>query len=166
MASTAFTFFWEADSPFSQWHPGQPFKLGGVSFTCAERAMMYEKAILFGDRGVAAEILAATSPRKMKALGRKVRGFEEEVWLRHREDIVYRVNAAKFDADPAARAALLETAGTTIVEASPVDTIWGIGLAQDDPDAQDPEKWRGLNLLGKALTRVRDELISRQAEGR
>jgi ribA/ribD-fused uncharacterized protein len=154
-----FTFFWRPDSPFSQWHPAT-FTVDGVTFTCAEQFMMHGKATLFGDAEVAAQILAAADPRQHKALGRKVRPFDEHVWRAHREDIVYRGSLAKFAQNPALRAALLATAGTELVEASPTDRIWGIGMSSSNPAATDRTKWRGQNLLGQILTRVRDELLA------
>jgi ribA/ribD-fused uncharacterized protein len=154
-----FTFFFRPEAPFSQWHPAR-FELAGHSFGCAEQYMMYGKAALFGDAEVAADILEARSPRQQKALGRKVRHFDDAIWKARREQIVTEGSRAKFTQNPALRAALLETAGTELVEASPFDRIWGIGLAATDPRAEDPARWRGQNLLGKILTRVRDELAA------
>lgn len=152
-----YTLFWQSDSPFSQWHPCA-FTVAGRAFTCAEQFMMHGKALLFGDAEVAAQILAAADPRAHKALGRKVRGFDDVRWKAAREAIVYAGNHAKFTQAPALRAALDATAGTTLVEASPMDRIWGIGLAASSPHATDPARWRGQNLLGKILTRLRDDL--------
>lgn len=154
-----FTFFWRPDSPFSQWYPCA-FTVDGVAFACAEQYMMYGKATLFADAEVAAEILATPDPRTHKALGRKVRGFDDKRWKRAREEIVYAGNRAKFTQDAALDAALRATAGTTLVEASPMDRIWGIGMASSNPAATDPTKWRGLNLLGQVLTRLRDDLLA------
>jgi hypothetical protein len=122
--------------------------------------MMYGKAILFGDTEIAAEILEAASPRQHKALGRKVRNFNDATWKAHREQIVAAGSRAKFTQNAELRQALLDTAGTELVEASPFDRIWGIGLAASDPRAENPAKWRGQNLLGKILTRLRDELLA------
>jgi len=154
-----FTFFFSAEAPFSQWYPAR-FEIGGKLFSCAEQYMMYGKAILFGDAEVAAEILQAMAPRQHKALGRRVRGFTEAIWKANREAIVTDGSRAKFTQNPELRQALLDTAGTELVEASPFDRIWGIGLAATDPRAEDPAQWRGQNLLGKILTRVRDELLA------
>jgi ribA/ribD-fused uncharacterized protein len=151
------TFFYTEASPFSQWHRCR-FVVAGVTYTCAEQYMMHGKATLFGDAAVAAEILAAAHPREHKALGRKVANFNDAVWKRERERIVRDGNRAKFGQNADLRAALLATRGTTLVEASPRDTIWGIGLAAADPRANDPATWRGQNLLGKILTELRDEL--------
>jgi ribA/ribD-fused uncharacterized protein len=152
-----FTFFFTEASPFSQWYRCT-FTANDVAFTCAEQYMMHGKAVLFGDDDAAAQILVAAHPREHKALGRKVRGFDDAVWRREREAIVMAGNRAKFTQNPDLRALLLATAGTTLVEASPYDRIWGIGLAASDPRAQDPDQWRGQNLLGKILTALRDEL--------
>lgn len=152
-----YTFFFRPECPFSQWHPAE-FVLDELTFCCTEQAMMYSKAILFGDTETAAEIMATTSPAQHKALGRKVSEFEEATWRDAREQIVYRANLAKFSQNPELHAALMATAGTTLVEASPTDRIWGIGLSVEDLAADDAKSWRGRNLLGQILTRVRDVL--------
>ena len=156
----AFTFFWK--SPLSQWQRA-PFVLGGVTFTHAEQAMMYSKAILFGDRDAAARILAAETPREHQAIGRTVKGFDEAIWTLFREGVVFSINYARFGQNPDQLDLLLATRGTTLAEASPHDRVWGIGLAADDPRAQDRTQWLGLNLLGEALTRVREVLIWEQS---
>ena len=154
-----FTFFFTEQSPFSQWHPST-FVVDGVTYCCAEQYMMAGKASLFGDVEVAAEILAAVHPREHKALGRKVKAFDAAVWERERLHIVKAGNRAKFTQNEALLAALLATAGTTLVEASPYDRIWGIGLAETDPRANDPAQWKGQNLLGIVLTELREELAA------
>lgn len=155
-----FTFFFTEASPFSQWYPCR-FVDAGIEFNCAEQYMMHGKALLFDDADVAAEILAAAHPRQHKALGRKVKHFDDSAWKRERVAIVSAGNRAKFTQTPALLEALLATKGTTLVEASPYDKIWGIGLAATDPRAEDPAQWKGQNLLGKILTDLRDELLAR-----
>jgi ribA/ribD-fused uncharacterized protein len=157
-----YTFFFREASPFSQWYRCA-FTVGGVTFNCAEQYMMHGKALLFGDRGVAAQILASTQPRQHKALGRKVTPFDAAAWNREREAIVLAGNRAKFTQNAEILELLLATRGTTLVEASPYDKIWGIGLAASDPRAQDAATWKGQNLLGKILTTLRDELIAAAA---
>jgi len=157
-----FTFFFTEASPFSQWYRCS-FTVEGRPFGCAEQFMMHGKALLFGDATTAAKILAADHPREHKALGRKVKPFDDATWRREREAIVLAGNRAKFTQNPALRELLLATAGTTLVEASPYDRVWGIGLAESDPRAKDPAQWRGQNLLGKVLTRLRDELLAATA---
>lgn len=153
-----FTFFFRPESPFSQWHPCT-FTVDGRQFSCAEQYMMYGKAVLFGDQAVADQILESTSAKQHKALGRKVSGFKEETWRANREAIVYRGNHAKFTQNPHLLEVLLATRGTELVEASPYDRIWGVGLAADNPLIQDPNHWRGQNLLGRILTRLREDLL-------
>jgi ribA/ribD-fused uncharacterized protein len=154
-----FTFFFTEASPFSQWYRCT-FTVDGKSFNCAEQYMMYGKAMLFEDTASAAKILEADHPRQHKALGRKVTPFDDKKWRSAREAIVMAGNRAKFTQNAELRELLLATASTTLVEASPYDKIWGIGLAASDPRAQDPAQWKGQNLLGKILTTLRDELAA------
>lgn len=155
MSRETFTLFW--NGPFSQWHPCS-FTLGGLRFGHAEQFMMYSKALLFGDRDTAAKILATETPKEQKELGRAVKGYDEARWQLFREGIVYTGNHAKFTQDAELCDVLLATRGTTLVEASPYDRIWGIGLGEEDPRARDRAQWQGLNLLGEALTRVREAI--------
>jgi len=141
---------------FSQWYPA-PFVVAGVSYATAEHFMMAQKAALFGDEQVRSRVLAATNPGAAKALGRSVHGFDEALWVAHRFDIVVQGNQAKFSQNPALSEFLQNTSERVLVEASPVDRIWGIGLSQDHPDAAHPERWLGLNLLGFALMQVREQ---------
>jgi ribA/ribD-fused uncharacterized protein len=147
-----------SDSCFSQWWPCQ-FVVDGVRYSSAEQFMMAGKARLFGDAEVLEQISTESDPSKVKSLGRRVRGFDAGVWSAARFDLVTRGNVAKFGQDEALRRYLLSTAPAVLVEASPVDQIWGIGLAASDPEARDPRTWRGSNLLGFALMRARDELV-------
>jgi ribA/ribD-fused uncharacterized protein len=150
----SFFFFWKNRSPFSNWFM-RDFRMDGILFNCAEQAMMYEKAMLFNDQERAMMILMEKFPSKQKALGRQVVGFDNEVWVSNREPIVKRILHEKFSQNEDLLVELLKTEGRTLVEASPVDNIWGIGLAEDDDRARDRSNWLGLNLLGKLLTEVR-----------
>ena len=162
MAQERFTLFWHG--PFSQWHPSA-FVVAGINFTHAEQFMMYAKAILFGDRQAADLILKAKTPKEQKALGRKINGFDEKIWALFREGVVFDGSYAKYSQNSELQQLLLATRGTTLVEASPYDRVWGIGLAEDDPAAQDRAQWRGLNLLGETLTRVREVLLWEHSRG-
>jgi hypothetical protein len=157
-----FTFFWSG--PFSQWFKSS-FTLEGQRYVTAEQYMMAEKARIFGDVEVRDAILATDNARKQKALGREVRNFDAARWNAVAREVVYRGNRAKFLASPKLLEQLLATAGTTIVEASPDDCVWGIGLAEDDPRAADRSKWQGTNWLGDVLTSLRDDLISQRDRG-
>lgn len=139
---------------FSQWWSSS-FELDGVIYPTAEHYMMAEKARLFEDNASYQQILAAPHPGAAKSIGREVKDFDEKIWEAQRFDIVVRGNKAKFEQNEVLRRFLLNTKSRVLVEASPVDRIWGIGLAEDDPRVNNPEKWRGLNLLGFALMKVR-----------
>lgn len=148
-----FTFF--HSGPFSQWHPSQFVDEDSIEYSCAEQYMMYKKAVLFGDSTSAKKILKTRNPREQKCLGRKIKGFKESTWKKHREEIVFRGNLLKFGQNPTLQKRLLETTGTTLVEASPADQIWGIGLREGDQRTLCRKTWRGLNLLGEILVKVR-----------
>lgn len=120
--------------------------------------MMAAKARLFQDTQAELQVLAEQDPRRVKALGRAVRGYEETVWCQHREKVMFAACLAKFQQNPELARELLATGHLHLVEASPYDRIWGIGLGADDPRVHDPRQWQGLNLLGNALMRVRTEL--------
>ncbi|HEX6681728.1 MAG TPA: NADAR family protein [Candidatus Limnocylindrales bacterium] len=141
----------------SQWWPS-PFEVDGRRFGSAEHFMMWSKAMLFGDEATAARILAARSPGEAKALGRNVNPFDETVWERERFGIVVAGSVAKFSQHADLKDFLVGTRNRVLVEASPLDRIWGIGLAAGDPDASDPARWKGGNLLGFALMHARELL--------
>ncbi len=142
---------------FSQWYDS-PFELDGVRYFTAEHYMMAEKARLFGDREAEAKVLACTHPGEAKKLGREIRGFDNRVWYGKRVEIVVKGNHARFSQHERLRDYMLSTGTRVLVEASPVDAIWGIGLAADHRDATNPHRWKGLNLLGFALMEVREML--------
>jgi ribA/ribD-fused uncharacterized protein len=158
-----YVFFWghqplsggEVGKPcLSQWWPAG-FEIDGEHYPTAEHFMMAEKARLFGDEGARGRILAAPHPGAAKKLGRGVRNFDEAKWGEARFEVVVRGNLAKFGQNSALGEFLSNTGDRVLVEASPVDRVWGIGLAAVDPRAEDPREWRGLNLLGFALMEVR-----------
>lgn len=141
-------------SCLSQWFPAQ-FEIDGNTYFTAEHYMMAEKARLFGDYSVAEKILVASTPGEAKSLGRSVANYDEARWAAARFGIVVKGNYAKFAQNESLGAFLLTTQNRILVEASPVDAIWGNGLAADDPDASSPSNWPGLNLLGFALMQAR-----------
>ncbi len=158
-----YLFFWGhqpsktgevTSSCFSQWYDAG-FTVEGIYYATAEHWMMAEKARLFGDEEACQKILAAPSPGHAKALGREVRGFDQSLWEAKRFDIVVAGNTHKFQQHNALGDFLQRTGNRVLVEASPVDSIWGIGLAADSEFAAKPPKWRGKNLLGFALMEVR-----------
>lgn len=128
------------------------------TYNCAEMYMMARKARLFNDKETYTKIRNTKSPKEQKQLGREVKRFDFDIWNKHCQDIVYEGNLAKFSQNEWLKQKLLDTGDAILVEASPVDKIWGIGLAPDDPRALDEDQWQGQNLLGKALMRVRDSL--------
>ncbi len=144
---------------FSQWWPS-PFTVDGVTYASAEHWMMAGKARLFGDADAERRALAAAHPKQAKDVGRAVRDFDEAVWREYRFRLVAEGSVHKFGHHPELREYLLGTGSRVLVEASPMDRVWGIGLAADDERAADPARWRGLNLLGFALMEARQRLMA------
>ena len=130
----------------------------GIEYKTAEHWMMAGKARLFKDHAILEEIIACNQPMEAKKLGRKVKNFDPSVWNDHKYEIVKQGNYHKFSQDKELQEFLLNTKNRVIVEASPRDRIWGIGMGQANEKAQNPNLWRGQNLLGFALMEVRDML--------
>jgi len=165
-----YLFFWGHTPPtdgsvnqscLSQWWMS-PFQLDGTTYSCTEQYMMAEKARLFGDNAMLDAILQAEHPKAMKAFGRAVRGFDQEVWENRCYEIVKQGSLAKFSQNPLLGDYLKSTKNRILVEASPRDRIWGMGMGQSNPNAENPLQWRGKNLLGFALTEARNELLQKE----
>ncbi|MCB1143233.1 MAG: NADAR family protein [Leptospiraceae bacterium] len=163
-----FVFFWGhsprkdgrlGPSSLSQWWMCR-FEYDGFYYSSTEQWMMAQKALLFGDHNLHKEILNSQTPKIIKDLGRKVSGFQSDIWNEHKFDIVKKGNYLKFSQNVDLSRYLRSTRGKILVEASPFDSIWGIGLSQDVDEVYDPKLWKGKNLLGFALMEVRDELES------
>lgn len=159
-----FLFFWGhsakdiiTKSCFSQWFPGR-FEENGIIYKTAEHYMMAGKARLFNDPETEAEILIADTPNQAKALGRKVKNFDPKRWDEHKYELVTQGNLLKFSQNQKFKDFLLSTGDKILVEASPYDRIWGIGMLETDSRAENPLLWNGENLLGFALMEVRDQL--------
>lgn len=145
--------------PFSQFHASR-FSVKGREYVCAEQYMHAEKARLFVDEAMAERIMRSDSPHEHKMMGARVTGFDSETWDARKVAIVTAGNLAKFSQNAGLRRRLLDTGDAILAEANPKDFIWGIGLAIDDPAAQNPSNWQGQNLLGKVLMQVRQTLAS------
>ena len=142
---------------FSQWYPST-FVVKNITYPTAEHWMMAEKARLFNDSDIEAQIIKSMVPGQVKALGRQIKGFDEELWMNNRFDIVVEGNFHKFTQNEAMKEYLLNTHERVLVEASPVDNIWGIGLSKESKNIENPNTWRGSILLGFALMKVRDRI--------
>jgi ribA/ribD-fused uncharacterized protein len=156
-----YVFFW--GSEFSNWFECR-FTYKNLNFYNSEQAFMWEKAIYFGDTETAALILKTPPPNQNKKLGRKVKNFKEDVWLRDGYEIMIAVNMTKFSQNSKLKAILLSTEDKILVEASPEDTVWGIGLYWENDNCLDEKNWKGMNLLGKALMEVREKLKTKRDE--
>ncbi|CAO4378267.1 unnamed protein product [Caenorhabditis nigoni] len=134
------------------------------AFKCSEQYFMYHKALLVGDEQIAEQILNEYNPMKMKLLGRKLNMSKEQLdkWSKISRDVMFNACLEKFSQDETCRKTLFRTHGMTLVEASPTDKIWGIGLDKNDKRSEDERTWRGTNWLGETLDKVREELWKKE----
>ena len=157
-----YVFFWRSNSYFSNWYPSD-FVVDGIKYWCTEQYMMAKKAELFGDREIYNLIMHCNSQRDIKALGRKISNFNESVWVKNRERIVFEGNYAKFTQNPMLKSYIVKQKNKILVEASPYDRIWGVGVDSSDIEfISNPYNWRGLNLLGFTLMKVRDKILEEE----
>lgn len=152
-------YFW--GGIFSQWADSSFYDPEiKKDFNCAEQAMMYYKAMTFQDKDAMQAVLKESDPRNQKQIGRNIKGYDDDIWNEVKFNIVARNNLLKFSQNCSWRELLIYTDGYELVEASPYDKIWGVGLGADNPDIFDKDKWQGENLLGKAIMDARDKIIS------
>ena len=157
MKTDKFIFFW--GGTFSQWCPS-PFTIDGVEYNCNEQYMMAKKALMFNDVEAYKNIMATRHPNEQKAFGRKVKGFDKDRWEKYCRKIVFDANYAKFTQNPEMKKELFDSGTREIVEASPEDKIWGIGLHESDKRCLDKSQWQGTNWLGEAIMEVREVLVN------
>lgn len=132
------------------------YKEDSIHFNCCEQWMMANKALLFEDESIFEEIMQETNPRSQKALGRKVKNYNQERWDNCKYGIVLEGNVNKFEQNKDIKEFLLSfNVHTIFAEAAPWDKVWGIGLAPDDPKAWDIHTWEGENLLGMVIGQMR-----------
>ena len=155
MITDKYVFFW--NGPFSQWYPAN-FTIDDVEYNCAEQYMMAQKALLFNDSESHKMIMESIWPDEQKEYGRNVKGFDKDKWETVCRQIVFDGNMAKFSQNPKLLEELMYTDSLEIVEASPYDKIWGIGLHETDPKALDKSQWEGTNWLGIEIMSVREKL--------
>lgn len=140
---------------FSQWYYS-PFTVNEIVYKTAEHWMMAQKAALFENTDIFHRIIACEKPGEAKELGRQVTGYDDQMWNASKYDIVKLGNIHKFNQHKVLLEFLLGTSNRVLVEASPVDKIWGAGIARDSALIDKPGLWPGANLLGFALMEVRD----------
>jgi len=145
-------------SCLSQWWEAN-FLVDNVNYKTAEHYMMAQKAKLFKDDNAYNKIIACKTPGEAKKLGREVSNFNQDLWEKNRFSIVRQANYYKFNQNPLLKEFLTNTKNRVLVEASPVDRIWGVGMDKNNSNILNPKNWKGLNLLGFALMEVRDDLI-------
>jgi len=155
-----YTFFYK--DPLGQWNMKLFKDNKGVEYNCAEQYMMAKKSLLFNDLETYKKIMEERSPREQQKLGRKIKNFNQKVWDANCQLIVYQGNLFKFEQNHELLGILMNTGDTILVEASPYDKIWGVGLSENVSLIQDETNWKGKNLLGYTLTNLRDNYFKRK----
>ena len=153
LTTDEFVFFW--NGIYSQWYSSR-FSIAGIEYNCCEQYMMAMKALTFNDQESYEAIMSTSSPREQKEFGRGVKNFNTDKWNEVCREYVYQGNLAKFTQNPNLKVELLKTGDREIVEASPYDKIWGIGMGVDHRNIEDKSKWQGKNWLGEAIMQVRE----------
>lgn len=151
-------YFWSNEAPYSNHFPCEFEDSEGVSFNCAEQYIMAEKANIFGDIYASQKIMHTGDPKEQKRLGGRVQGYRESAWAEKCQEVMHLALTLKFEQNPPLKSMLLATGDKELIEASPTDCYWGIGLPLDNPNIKDKSKWRGQNMMGKSLMTVREEL--------
>ena len=147
----------EENGYLSNWYPSV-FGADGITFSSMEQFMMYKKAVSFGDKRIAIQILETEDVSRIKKLGRSVAGYNDNYWSGIRQVVVYQGLLEKFRQNNDLKSLLLNTQNAILAECAVDDKIWGIGLSMKDPDRTNRTKWKGQNLLGYTLMMVRDGL--------
>lgn len=166
-----YVFFWghtqtstnATKACLSQWYPSS-FEISGYYYPTAEHYMMAQKAALFDDKSALELILKTKHPAEAKKIGRTIEKFNQVIWDKNKFNIVIKGNTEKFRQNSKLKEFLISTNTRILVEASPLDSLWGIGLAEDNPLSKDPKKWLGENLLGFALMQARGQILSNRED--
>ena len=135
-----------------------PIQVEGITFPTVEHYFQWSKAKQFGDADAQAKILKTPSAKSVKAYGKKVKNFDQEVWTEASERVMRTGLKAKFMQHPELLKKLRETGTRPLAEADPRRKFWGIGTSADTSKANDPTKWPGKNVMGKLLDEIRTEL--------
>lgn len=146
---------------FSNHYMCEKLVIDDMSFYCTEQYYMFYKARVFSDKEAMKQIMQTKDSKLMKRIGSNVKGFDQDKWYKIAIQVMVIASIKKYEQNPALRRQLFETAGTELVETSPTDERWGIGLSLFDWRLRDKEMWRGMNILGRLLTMLRDKLLER-----
>jgi len=150
-------FFWKHE--FGQWTLRDIVDSNNINYNCCEQYMMAQKAKLFGDDKTYVLIINEPNPQKQQSLGRLISNFDQKIWDKNKEKIVYNANLLKFSQHNDLKKRLIATNQKFLVEASPYDLIWGVGLSANNDLILNEKNWRGKNLLGKILMKIRENIL-------
>ena len=159
---TCFHLTKEPNGYLSNWYPSH-FELDETRYSCVLQYLMQQKALMFGDRNCAEQIMKTEDPAEMRKLGHNVSGYDNTIWTGARQTVAFRALKAKFSQNAILRERLLATGDAVLANCAAKDRIWGNGLAMDNPKRLDIPSWLGQNLLGFTLMLVRDDMRERFA---
>jgi ribA/ribD-fused uncharacterized protein len=123
--------------------------------------MMSKKAEVFEAWDILERIKATDNPREVKELGREIPNFSDKIWDKHKINIVRQANFLKFSQNSDLKEIMINHKDLILVEASPVDRVWGIGLHFSSDLVLNEKNWKGKNLLGECIMYARNKIISK-----
>jgi len=171
-------FYWHDRRSDLWWYMSNfaytPFMAEGILYLSSEQWLMAHKAALFGDSAMVEKMIKPqwTGPANIeqwsqsdfdrwtammnyvKMCGRKVAGFDKEIWAQHAISIMVEGLIFKFKTRPSLLQGLLSTGNNVLAEASEQDPIWGIGMWEKDYGTK-YKQFNGTNWLGISLMTVR-----------
>ena len=144
----------------SNWYRSD-FELDGIKYSSVEQYIMYQKCVLFGDVESAEKVMNAEYPDEQQSIARNATGYIENAWRGYRQIIAQKALFAKFSQNEDLKEKLLATGDAWLVECARTDKNWACGISLYDDQRFDASKWFGMNILGFALMKVRDEIRSK-----
>eukprot|EP01084_Bolivina_argentea_P140749 247386_1 len=145
------------------------FVANDVKYFSLEQFMMAQKAKIMGDDESFKKILNVSGDNDgsvtCKILGRGIKPWDENKWNINKEDVCFHGNYNKFAQNNELKIKLLSyDTKKVFVDGWKGNKIWGVGIDIDDKTIEDKKNWKGQNLLGIVITKVRDQILKEKNE--